>query len=617
MPAFKDQSLQRQIILFTGATLLLCSAVAVWAWTGTRAEHQDEVRQEARAVAATAAASLEQYFTGLDALAASLVRYPAVRAFDRVACDALFAQLLPTQTMVFNVVLADANGTLHGSALPTAYATHVSAKWPIVAQVIASGRPAMADVPATHASGPLTATLAYPVWGADGRVAGVLAIGVNVSLLETLFAGIPLAKGSSITLTDRRSRVLARFPDEARFLGTVIDARPVEPRDVPAAVERAGIDGVVRFFGNVIVARPGWVLSVGIPAAEADARAAPTLRRNLLIAFAADAVVLFLMFQWARRISRGLDRLRAAAQRIAGGDLTPPVRTDEPNLELAQLQDAFVTMASSLRETRGALDQQVEQERRTRETLQLLQRQVVRQERLAAVGVLVSGVAHELNNPLQAILGTAELLERQPLPAGALEEIAFVKTQSGRARDIIHNLSRFSSPQSGSPAHVDVREVVAEAVQLRQGDLATASISLHVDPIATRPVRANFTEIEQVVLNFVINAQQSIEAAGRRDGRIRIVAIDQGKNVRLEVRDDGPGVLVEDEPKLFQPFFTTKPAGMGTGLGLSVSYGIIDSYGGTIGYHGSAWGGACFFFELPAADPEESSPHEGERDVHP
>src|SRR5207302_11453056 len=137
-------------------------------------------------------------------------------------------------------------------------------------------------------------------------------------------------------------------------------------------------------------------------------------------------------------------RVRDAVRRIADGDLSPPVRTAVPNLELAQLQDAFITMAANLREAHNALDRQVEQERKMRETLQSLQRQVVRQERLAAVGVLVSGVAHELNNPLQAILGTAELLERRPeLSADAREEIAFLKTQSGRAREIIRNLSRF------------------------------------------------------------------------------------------------------------------------------------------------------------------------------
>src|SRR6185436_7154217 len=107
---------------------------------------------------------------------------------------------------------------------------------------------------------------------------------------------------------------------------------------------------------------------------------------------------------------------------------------------------------------------------------------------------------------------------------------------------------------------------------------------------------------EQVALNFVINAQQAIEAAGRPTGRISIRVFDTEKRVRVEVDDDGPGVSAKDEPKLFQPFFTTKPVGQGTGLGLSVSYGIIESYGGTIGYRSNEWGGATFYFELPAGD---------------
>ena len=239
-----------------------------------------------------------------------------------------------------------------------------------------------------------------------------------------------------------------------------------------------------------------------------------------------------------------------------------------------------------------------------RETLQSLQRQVVRQERLAAVGLLVSGVAHELNNPLQAILGTAELLECYAgVPSSALDEVAFLKTQAGRAREIIRNLSRFSSQQSGPPSLIDLRDVISEVVQLRRRDLDNSSIALQTEITSARMVLANFTEIEQVALNFVINAQQSIESAGGHPrGRILVRVFDAGKKVRLEVQDDGPGVPPEDEPKLFQPFFTTKPVGKGTGLGLSVSYGIIESYGGAIGYRGNEWGGATFFFELPAAD---------------
>ena len=290
-----------------------------------------------------------------------------------------------------------------------------------------------------------------------------------------------------------------------------------------------------------------------------------------------------------------------------------------PNYELARLQQAFIIMAANLRETHLALDHRVEQERKMRETLQSLQRQVVRQERLAAVGVLVSGVAHELNNPLQAILGTLELLERDPaLSAEALEEVTFIKTQSGRAREIIRNLSRFSSQQSGPPTLVDLREVIEEVVQLRRRDLDTSGIALTVEVQTDRKAYANFTEVEQVTLNFVINAHQSLEASARGRGRILIRLLDAGRRVRVEVQDDGPGVTPEDEPKLFQPFFTTKPVGKGTGLGLSVSYGIIDSYGGSIGYSGNEWGGATFFFELPqVTEPVRAVHHRPSFTDHP
>ena len=373
---------------------------------------------------------------------------------------------------------------------------------------------------------------------------------------------------------------------------------------MPRTQVRTALDNVERSYGNAVIDRGPWLLSVGIPTSVARARIAPLLRRNFSIVATSIGAILLLSLTLSTSMSRGVVSLRAAVQRIADGDLSPPQRTPVPNRELAQLQEAFITMAANLRETHLALDHQVEQERKMRETLQSLQRQVVRQERLAAVGVLVSGVAHELNNPLQAILGTLELLERdRGISPAVLEEIAFVKTQSGRAREIIRNLSRFSSQQSGPPTLVDLRDVIGEVVQLRRRDLDASNIALTVDVQTDRKVYANFTEVEQVTLNFVINAQQSIEVAARARGRILIRVYDAGKRVRLEVQDDGPGVTPEDEPKLFQPFFTTKPVGKGTGLGLSVSYGIIESYGGTIGHRPNEWGGATFFFELPVTEP--------------
>jgi signal transduction histidine kinase len=416
-------------------------------------------------------------------------------------------------------------------------------------------------------------------------------------------------------MTDGKGRVLARSRDAERYIGRPTgDALTVPPRDVPRTQTLKGPDEIWRFYGTDVIPRGPWLLSVGIPTSVAGERSAPLFRRNIVIAASAVVTVLLLALGGSALMAGGIGRIHAAVRRIAHGDLSPPTRSPVPNRELAELQDAFITMAANLREAHEALDRQIEQERKMREMLQSLQRQVVRQERLAAVGVLVSGVAHELNNPLQAILGTAELLERhRELTPEALEEVAFVKTQSGRAREIIRNLSRFSSQQSGPPTLVDLGDVVAEVVQLRRRDLDNSSILLDVQLGTTRKVYANFTEVEQVVLNFVINAQQSIETAGRTTGRVLIRVFDAGKKVRLEVQDDGPGVSPNDEPKLFQPFFTTKPVGKGTGLGLSVSYGIIESYGGVIGHRGNEWGGATFFFELPVSEPEARPPSSSPR----
>jgi two-component system NtrC family sensor kinase len=255
----------------------------------------------------------------------------------------------------------------------------------------------------------------------------------------------------------------------------------------------------------------------------------------------------------------------------------------------------------------GDGDCQPEQERTANNTLQALQRQFVRQERLAAVGLLAAGVAHELNNPPQAILGSAELLERQEgLSSDVRAEIDFIKAQSTRAREIIRSLARFSSSHPGPPSAVRLRDVAAEVLALRGGELESPELTVEVEDTSSHLVYANFAELEQITMNFLLNAQQAVEShRGRRErARIQIRIVDSGCRVRLEVNDNGPGVAPEDEPKLFQPFFTTRPVGGGTGLGLSVSYGIVQAYGGTIGYLRNVWGGATFFFELPAFGPK-------------
>jgi C4-dicarboxylate-specific signal transduction histidine kinase len=600
-------------VIYGAAVLaLLMAATIAWSAILTRTERADEVREEAGSIATAAASVFNEYFASLDATASILQIHPAVRALDGDICKPLFVRILRDQPLLNDVLLRAADGRLVATGVEPRVAQPPAP--PFIFQVVKEGRSAVSQLMIGPVTGRQTVLLAFPVRGASGVVDGVLGFSLNLPRLGRLFAGLTLPPGSTVTLVDRNGRVIARNLEPEQFIGSMFEVPVTDPATVPRTFMQAGSDGVERFHGNAVIDRGPWLLSVAIPRSEVLARLAPLWRRNLItIVLALFCVVaLALWISWQTALD--LNRLRGVAQLIAEGDFSPPEQAPAHNLESGQLQESFVVMAARLREARATHEQQLEEERKMRETMQSLQRQVVRQERLAAVGVLVSGVAHELNNPLQAILGTIELLERRPdLEPVLRDEIAFVKTQSGRAREIIRNLSRFSAQQTGPPVDVDLRDVIGEVLQLRKRDLDMTSITLDVETSSVRKVHASFTELEQVVLNFVINAQQAIEGL-QRPGRILIRLSDAGKRVRLEVRDNGPGVLAGDERKLFQPFFTTKPIGKGTGLGLSVSYGIIDSYGGVIGYMNNEGGGATFFFELPAAYPDtEEAPATNDR----
>ena len=178
------------------------------------------------------------------------------------------------------------------------------------------------------------------------------------------------------------------------------------------------------------------------------------------------------------------------------------------------------------------------------------------------------------------------------VPPALRQELQSIQKHSTRARDIIRNLSRFVGRDASPSAEVKLADVVQAALQLRARDGHRDGVECHVEIESLRSVVAGFTELQQVVLNFVTNAELAIGESAHRTGRIVIRVRDAGDAVRLEVADNGPGVRAEDQAKLFQPFFTTRPVGQGTGLGLSVSYGIIDASGGRIGYLQNEWGGA-------------------------
>ncbi len=432
--------------------------------------------------------------------------------------------------------------------------------------------------------------------------------GLDVASAQTVIEKIPLPQESVITITDDQGNVLARSRDRERYVGRPLDGATAA-RAVPESQIRQGMDGIQRVFANALYAGGPWLVSVGIPTSVARDRVEPILRRTVALTVGATLFTLLLEFMVIRRYVRAFDKAVERSEQVAAGDLSPHPAVRMPSLEMDRLQNTFVEMVRKLREAREALSAQVAEERRVREELELLQRQVIRQERLAAIGVLVSGVAHELNNPLQAILGFAELLQmRKDLPPQMQGELELIQRESARASAIIRNLSRFSRQQNSEPSLVRLRDVVASVVELRQRKIDESGIHFDVEDRGEQPVLAVFTELQQVLLNFLINAEQAV-TQGQQPPRIAIRTMDVDDRARLEVEDSGPGVPRDHEAKLFQPFFTTKAVGEGTGLGLSISYGIIQSHAGTIGYRPAPGGGAIFFFELPVARVTAASAH--------
>ena len=232
-----------------------------------------------------------------------------------------------------------------------------------------------------------------------------------------------------------------------------------------------------------------------------------------------------------------------------------------------------------------------------------LETQLIQNEKLAAVGQLVSGVAHELNNPLTSIAGLSELLlEQRRTAPEAREHLQVIRDQAERAGRIVRNLLTFARKGPPDRAPVDLNEVVARTTQLIAYELRIRAITLD-EQLSPHPVEVDgdLFELQSVVLNLLTNAVQAVAAARPAgEGRILLTTSATGGEARLIVSDNGRGVLAEHVPMLFTPFFTTKEPGEGTGLGLSISYGIAEAHGGRLEYGDAPGGGAAFTLRLPA-----------------
>ncbi len=260
-----------------------------------------------------------------------------------------------------------------------------------------------------------------------------------------------------------------------------------------------------------------------------------------------------------------------------------------------ELLEQFAPLAgAALANARLLLDLQARMEQ-----LQATQSQLVQSARMAAVGELAAGVAHEINNPLTPVLGFSELLLRNPsLDDQARRNLNIVVAEARRARDIVRSLLDFSRQVPCQPLPSDVNQILADTLLLVRTRLGTAGISLHEQFSPNLPlVLLDPIRIKQVWLNLLTNATQAMPGGGR----LTISTFSNGSRVGVRIADTGPGIPPEILPRIFEPFFTTRPVGKGTGLGLSVSQGIVHDHGGTIEVDSSPGSGTAITVWLPVA----------------
>ncbi|HKV25009.1 MAG TPA: PAS domain S-box protein [Candidatus Acidoferrum sp.] len=241
--------------------------------------------------------------------------------------------------------------------------------------------------------------------------------------------------------------------------------------------------------------------------------------------------------------------------------------------------------------------------------LKRLEEQLIQAEKLAAMGQMLAGVAHELNNPLTAILGVTELLrESQPDPEVSKRQLELTHRQARRAARIVQNLLEFSRPASPQKKPVDLNSIVDRTLQLHEHSLRRNNVEVDFRPQPDLPgVVGDANQLIQVFLNLITNAEQAIREV-RESGRIQIRFARIGNRVSIAFQDDGVGVRPESVPRLFDPFYTTKRPGGGTGLGLSICLSIIREHGGTIEAEALPAGGSAFTVYLPLVAKPETVP---------
>ncbi|OGA54483.1 MAG: hypothetical protein A3G24_01450 [Betaproteobacteria bacterium RIFCSPLOWO2_12_FULL_62_13] len=359
----------------------------------------------------------------------------------------------------------------------------------------------------------------------------------------------------------------------------------------------------LRTVNDVLETGVSWHMFVWQDSREIFAPARSLLAGMTLAGLFALSLLAILGYYASRRIVEPIRRLGEEAAHIAGGDLNRPldIRTHD---EIEDLAEKFDDMRVQLRKLIGHLEEQVEQRTRALQDTQAEKDRVVESliqaEKMAAIGTLASGIGHEINNPLYAILGKAEAIRDETDPARRRQYSDDIIRRSKQIATIVEDLSGYVRPGSQRDwVLVNVNHQLSEAIALARHSLLSDHVEFRKRLGAVGGVAAKPDEIRQAFFNVIRNAIQAMQGRG-----ILEVASDMDEGgIRVSIRDAGPGIPKEQQRKIFDPFFTTKGPDEGEGLGLYIVQQIVKKYGGSVAVQSEEGQGTTFTFRFPASQP--------------
>ncbi|MBN1686030.1 MAG: cache domain-containing protein [Spirochaetales bacterium] len=320
------------------------------------------------------------------------------------------------------------------------------------------------------------------------------------------------------------------------------------------------------------------------------------MRRNALLMFigitlAGVVLSIVICFFLTRSLVRPVNRLLAAANGLASGDLLHQVEIDTSTEEIAALGRAFNTMALSIKE-------------RDRQLRKRAQEEISKSERLALIGRLAAGVAHEINNPLGGILLLSNiLLKRTPDEGRERDNLERIVKEADRAKNIVQGLLDFARQREPVLKNTNINELAERSLELFEHQASFHNIKIVKEFADNMPAAlVDPSQIQQVFVNIIVNAAEAMKDEGTLTVITRATPMGE---IEVHFRDTGEGISEDVLPRLFEPFFTTKEIGKGTGLGLSISHGIVEKHGGSMSVSSILGAGTTFIIKLPSAGSEE------------